>query len=73
MDDHEPSFKPGSARVLFRGYYWQRDYFDLTYYDVTPDGERFLMIQETLAVASASIEVVLNWTEELKRLVPTDN
>ena len=43
-------------------------------YDVTPDGRRFLMIKEGIAdaAAAARIVVVLNWTEELKRLVPTN-
>jgi len=36
-------------------------------YDVSPDGQRFLVIKET----GGSIVVVQNWTEELKRLVPT--
>ena len=44
-------------------------------YDVSLDGKRFLMIKEAgatgPAVAPASIVVVQNWTEELKRLVPT--
>ena len=44
-------------------------------YDVSLDGKRFLMIKEAgatgPAVATASIVVVQNWTEELKRLVPT--
>ena len=42
-------------------------------YDVAPDSKRFLMIKEggTGAAASARIIVVQNWTEELKRLVPT--
>ena len=44
-------------------------------YDVSPDGERFLMI--TMADSterSENNEVVLvqNWGQELKRLVPTD-
>jgi len=38
-------------------------------YDVAPDG-RFLAIQGDTAAAD-EINVVLNWTEELKRLVPT--
>jgi hypothetical protein len=42
---------------------------------VSRDGQRFLMIKDALAgdpnAATASIVVVLNWTEELKRLVPT--
>jgi hypothetical protein len=38
-------------------------------YDVTPDGQRFLMVKDMHQdVASNKIEVVLNWTEELKRL-----
>jgi serine/threonine-protein kinase len=43
-------------------------------YDVSPDGQRFLMIKEGGAdgtAAPASIIVVQNWVEELKRLVPT--
>ena len=44
-------------------------------YDVSADGQRFLMIKDTArgdpASAPASIVVVLNWVEELKRLVPT--
>ena len=44
-------------------------------YDASPDGKRFLMIKEGSAagqaVAPASIVVVQNWLEELKRLVPT--
>jgi serine/threonine-protein kinase len=43
-------------------------------YDVSPDAQRFLMIKEGGAdgtAAPASIIVVQNWVEELKRLVPT--
>ena len=40
-------------------------------YDVSPDGQRFLMIKEDLTAAKpAGLMVVLNWHEELKRLVP---
>jgi serine/threonine-protein kinase len=41
-------------------------------YDVSADGQRFLMIKEdaTAATARTGLIVVLNWTEELKRLVP---
>ena len=42
-------------------------------YDVSADGQRFLMVKETeQATAATQINVVLNWFEELKRLVPTD-
>jgi Tol biopolymer transport system component len=40
-------------------------------YAVSADGQRFLVItpQET---SSAAVSVVVNWTEELKRLVPVN-
>ena len=39
-------------------------------YDVTADGQRFLMIQEGDQDAPATeIRVVLNWGEELKRIM----
>jgi serine/threonine-protein kinase len=43
-------------------------------YDISPDGQRFLMIKEGGAdgtAAPSSIIVVQHWVEELKRLVPT--
>jgi hypothetical protein len=45
----------------------------IRHYDVTADGQRFLMIKEDPANAAASVHfiLVLNWFEELKRLVPT--
>ena len=43
-------------------------------FDISPDGQRFLMMTERgrdRAGTSPQIVVVQNWTEELKRLVPT--
>ena len=42
-------------------------------YDVSPDGQRFLMIKpsESAEAAQTQINVVLNWFEELKQKVPT--
>ena len=40
-------------------------------YDVSLDGRAFLMIQQA-AMATSSVVSVLNWFEELKRLVPTN-
>jgi hypothetical protein len=39
-------------------------------YDVSPDGRRFLMMKLD-SMTPTSIVVVLNWTEELKRLLPS--
>ncbi len=39
--------------------------------DIAPDGQRFLMYKRgDTAPAPAQINIVLNWIEELKRLVP---
>jgi serine/threonine-protein kinase len=48
----------------------------LNTYDVSPDGQRFLMLKRSAAGADAeaapAIVVVTNWVEELKRRVPTE-
>ena len=43
-------------------------------YDVSRDGQQFLMVQSgaSTEAESAELTVVLNWFEELTRLVPTD-
>ncbi len=52
-------------------FYPTSDSFGL--YDVTPDGQRFVMIDASES-DPPPIELVLvqNWAEELKRLVPVD-
>ena len=41
-------------------------------YDVSLDGEQFLMVRSGAAAEAPAFTVVLNWFEELKRLVPID-
>jgi len=58
--------------VLFEGSYVQ--YEDIgsigaCSYKLTPDGQRFLMMKEA-GSQPTQIVVILNWAEELKRLVP---
>jgi Tol biopolymer transport system component len=67
----QPTFSSGRPRMLFQGKY-VRSEFPLTgfAYDVSPDGQRFLMVEETGGNTAAQINVVLNWAEELKRRVP---
>jgi serine/threonine-protein kinase len=62
----EPEFKVTQFEELFEGRYLTSIYRN---YDVAPDG-RFLMIQEPQESTPLGINVVLNWFEELKRLVP---
>ena len=66
----EPTFTHGTPKLLFEGEYFS--YGPRAVYDVAPDGQRFLMIKESEQVSSTQIHVVLNWFEELKRLVPTE-
>ena len=47
-------------------------------YDPTPDGRRMLMVfhaddLDEADVGPQRIRIILSWTEELKRLVPTEN
>jgi len=55
---------------LFEGAYAQNHVGSLPNYDVDSEG-RFLMVKEQ-EQGAGQINVVLNWFEELKRLVPTD-
>jgi hypothetical protein len=47
------------------------DWGESRFYDIAPDGERFLVMLEDLGPERAKLVVVENWFEELKRLVPT--
>lgn len=43
-------------------------------YDVSPDGRQFYFIETGKSGGdSVKMNVVLNWTEELRRLAPTGN
>jgi dipeptidyl aminopeptidase/acylaminoacyl peptidase len=48
--------------------------FSFSPYDVTPDGQRFVMIDDSeSARPPTQLILVQNWAEELKQLVPTEN
>jgi len=68
-------FAVGKPHMLFERQYVRTEAFHVPRYDVSPDGQRFLMLKpvEQETAAPTQINVVLNWTEELKRLVPTGN
>jgi eukaryotic-like serine/threonine-protein kinase len=68
----QPGFTAGTPRMLFEGPY-EPPPVPLPNYDVSPDGQRFLMIKpsEQEQAAPTQINVVLNWFEELKRRVPS--
>jgi hypothetical protein len=61
-----PDFTAGTPKTLFEGRF-------LTGYDIAPGGEKFLMVANEQGTWPAQIHVVLNWTDELRRLVPSGN
>jgi Tol biopolymer transport system component len=67
----QSGFTAGNPHTLFEGPYLPTS-GSLPNYDVSPDGERFLMVKPTeqRQVAPTQINVVLNWFEELKQKVP---
>ena len=67
----QPSFAVGKPHMLFAGPYEPAPLTNPDY-DVSPDGQRFLMLKpaDQAEASPTQINVVLNWFEELKRLVP---
>jgi serine/threonine-protein kinase len=68
----EPSFSAGKPRELFRLDFVSTN--PVRNYDVTPDGQMFLMIKKGPQPDEpvTQLHVTLNWFEELKRLAPTE-
>ena len=67
-----PIFTAGTPRALFEGRYLFGPN-GVAAYDVAADGQRFLRVQPMHPDPPVDqIQVVLNWTEELKRLVPAN-
>jgi serine/threonine-protein kinase len=66
-----PSFSVGKSKMLFQGSYTPTT-GTFPFYDVSPDGQHFLMLKPTEqgGTAPTQINVVLNWFEELKQKVP---
>jgi serine/threonine-protein kinase len=66
----KPTFRAGLPRVLVRGRYMFNSN-QAAGYDVSPDGQRFLRVQPLHPDPPANqINVVLNWFEELRRVLP---
>lgn len=68
----EPRFLIGNPHELFERHYRENAVgLARPNYDVSRDGQRFLMLKPVEERGGPTqIEVVLNWTEELKHLVP---
>jgi serine/threonine-protein kinase len=72
----EPVFTYSTPEVLFKGSYFRSRNRN---YDISPDGQRFLMLKEVGQTEEGSaptqdeLIIVENWFDELKLLVPIDN
>ena len=68
----DPDLEVGEPELLFEGNYFLCSYWGRVY-DISLDGEQFLMVSETeQEVNPRHYNVVLNWFEELKQLVPSE-
>jgi hypothetical protein len=66
-----PVFAAGKPKLLFEGHYETGIGAFEPDYDVSPDGQRFLMIKASeQESAPTQLNVVLNWSDELRRLAP---
>jgi Tol biopolymer transport system component len=66
----QPALRAGKPALLFEGRFGGSEILNGPYYDVAPDGERFVMVQNDESGPN-QIHVVLNWFTELERRVPT--
>jgi serine/threonine-protein kinase len=68
----QPSLSASKPRLLFEGQFLLSP-ATTPNYDVSRDGQRFLMVKADAASEGArQINVVFNWFEDLKRLVPPE-
>jgi hypothetical protein len=75
VEPHGGTWAAGTATKVVEGrYYIGVAANTIRQYDVSPDGQRFLMIKESggtdQTTAAPQLTIVQHWTEELKRLVP---
>jgi len=64
----EREFSAAAPQMMFEGPYLNVPGVS---YDVTPDGQRFIMLEESAKQPpTTQLNVVLNWFEDLKRRVP---
>ena len=62
-----PAFSAGAPQLLFQGDFLNAPGLE---YDVSPDGKRFLVLQPADTSPPKELCVIVNWFEEINRLVP---
>jgi serine/threonine-protein kinase len=73
VDTSGPALRASAPKVLFEGAYYEGTGASCEMggptaanYDVSPDGQRFLMVRDNTNVYGTRVIVVVNWAEELK-------
>jgi hypothetical protein len=67
----KPTFTAARPKLLFERHYAASPQSFLANYDISPDGGRFLMIKGSEQESAATqVNVVLNWSDELRHLAP---
>jgi len=66
----EPTVRVGSPELLFEGRFFASSFLWGRNYDISPQGDFFILIEEGETQPATQINLVLNLSEELKRLVP---
>ena len=67
----EPAFTAEKPRVLFEGRYVLGPVPGMVNYDVSRDGQRFLMVKILKESPPAHLDIVLDWFSEVSRRVPS--
>ncbi len=70
--DTEPALRAGAPHLIFEGAY-EGVVWGEPDYDVSPDGQRFLMIKSTGPPPRAEMEVIVNWFDDVARAVESRN
>ena len=69
-----PTFAASKPRMLFEQHFEKGIFPFEANYDVSPDGQRFLVVVPPAGeTAPTQVNIVLNWPEELRRLVHAQN
>ena len=65
-----PTFAASKPRVLFEQHFEKGIFPFEANYDVSPDGQRFLLVMASEAESTpAQVNIVLNWSDQLRRVM----
>ena len=69
--DINVNFRKNKPEVLFEGPYLS--FMNTNWYDIHPDGDRFLMRMGQSGMVNYRLNIIINWFEEIDKLNPNFN